>query len=101
MFALHLYIAWAILFLIKNAETVAGQKPSNDRCIDSITLEPNVTVNGDNSNANYDYHNQGVCGARSDRRALWYEINGAGYEVTGASSIKAISFDLFKYFEFF
>lgn len=39
-------------------------------------------VNGDNSNANYDYNNQGVCGARSDRRAVWYEINGVGKEVT-------------------
>jgi len=39
-------------------------------------------VNGDNSNANYDYNNQGVCGARSDRRAIWYEINGVGKEVT-------------------
>merc|ERR1711924_314107 len=41
-----------------------------------------VPVNGDNSDANYDYNNQGVCGARSDRRALWYEINGIGKEVT-------------------
>ena len=39
-------------------------------------------MNGDNSDANYDYNNQGVCGARSDRRALWYEINGIGKEVT-------------------
>jgi len=39
-------------------------------------------VNGDNSEANYDYNNQGVCGARSDRRAVWYEINGIGKEVT-------------------
>jgi len=39
-------------------------------------------VDGDNSEANYDYNNQGVCGARSDRRAVWYEINGIGKEVT-------------------
>ena len=39
-------------------------------------------VNGDNSDANFDYNNQGVCGSRSDRRAVWYEINGAGKEVT-------------------
>ena len=38
--------------------------------------------NGDNSFANYDYNNQGVCGSRSDRRAVWYEINGIGKEVT-------------------
>jgi hypothetical protein len=39
-------------------------------------------VDGDNSEANFDYNNQGVCGARSDRRAVWYEINGVGKEVT-------------------
>lgn len=37
---------------------------------------------GDNTDANYDFINQGVCGARSDRRAVWYEINGIGKEVT-------------------
>ena len=39
-------------------------------------------VDGDNSEANFDYNNQGVCGSRSDRRAVWYEINGSGKEVT-------------------
>ena len=39
-------------------------------------------LNGDNSEANFDYNNQGVCGARSDRRAVWYEINGIGKEAT-------------------
>jgi hypothetical protein len=39
-------------------------------------------VEGDNTDANYDYVNQGVCGARSDRRAVWYEIIGSGKEVT-------------------
>lgn len=39
-------------------------------------------VDGDNTEANFDYNNQGVCGPRSDRRAIWYEINGAGKEVT-------------------
>jgi hypothetical protein len=38
--------------------------------------------NGDNSFANFDYNNQGVCGSRSDRRAVWYEIFGIGKEVT-------------------
>ncbi len=56
--------------------------PPNDRCIDSVTLEPFVKVDGDNTEANFDYNNQGVCGSRSDRRAVWYEINGAGKEVT-------------------
>lgn len=54
----------------------------NDRCIDSVTLTMGEKVNGDNSDANFDYNNQGVCGSRSDRRAVWYEINGAGKEVT-------------------
>merc|ERR1712087_94735 len=39
-------------------------------------------VDGDNTFANFDYNNQGVCGSRSDRRAVWYEINGSGKEVT-------------------
>jgi hypothetical protein len=37
---------------------------------------------GDNTEANFDYLNQGVCGARSDRRALWYEIVGTGKMAT-------------------
>lgn len=56
--------------------------PPNDRCIDSITLTMGEKVGGDNSDANFDYNNQGVCGSRSDRRAVWYEINGIGKEVT-------------------
>ncbi len=56
--------------------------PPNDRCVDSITLEMGEMVDGDNSEANFDYNNQGVCGSRSDRRAVWYEINGSGKEVT-------------------
>jgi hypothetical protein len=56
--------------------------PVNDRCVNAITLEPFVAVEGDNTDANYDYINQGVCGARSDRRALWYEIIGKDKEVT-------------------
>lgn len=39
-------------------------------------------MTGNNSYANYDYINQGVCGPRSDRRAIWYEIIGVGKEVT-------------------
>lgn len=56
--------------------------PPNDRCIDSITLTMGEKVDGDNSDANFDYNNQGVCGPRSDRRAVWYEVNGIGKEVT-------------------
>ena len=54
----------------------------NDRCVDSVTLTMGEKVSGDNSEANFDYNNQGVCGSRSDRRAVWYEINGAGKEIT-------------------
>lgn len=54
----------------------------NDRCVDSVTLTMGEKVLGDNTNANFDYNNQGVCGSRSDRRAVWYEINGVGKEVT-------------------
>jgi hypothetical protein len=41
-----------------------------------------VPINGDNTNANFDFVNQGVCGPRSDRRALWYEIIGSGKNAT-------------------
>jgi hypothetical protein len=41
-----------------------------------------VAVDGDVSNANFDFNSQGVCGARSDRSALWYRITGTGREVT-------------------
>ena len=50
--------------------------------MDAITLEPFEPVDGDNTDANFDYVNQGVCGPRSDRRALWYEIIGKGKPVT-------------------
>lgn len=72
----------SILVLLMNSGVFVFARPSNDRCIDSITLVESEKVNGDNSNANYDYNNQGVCGPRSDRRAVWYEINGVGKEVT-------------------
>eukprot|EP00536_Pseudo-nitzschia_multiseries_P012265 jgi/Psemu1/244392/estExt_Genewise1.C_4600016 len=68
--------------LLANSGVVVFARPPNDRCVDSITLVPFEKINGDNSEANFDFNNQGVCGARSDRRALWYEINGRGKEVT-------------------
>mmetsp|Transcript_9559 Transcript_9559/g.23816 ORF Transcript_9559/g.23816 Transcript_9559/m.23816 type:complete len:205 (+) Transcript_9559:120-734(+) len=70
------------LLLLASSSLVVVAVPPNDRCIDSVTLEPFVKVDGDNTEANFDYNNQGVCGSRSDRRAVWYEINGAGKEVT-------------------
>ena len=45
-------------------------------------LTSGVPVRADNSLANFDFHNQGVCGPRSDRSALWYEVAGTGDEVT-------------------
>lgn len=75
------YIAIALLFL-SGIDVIVFATPPNDRCIDSITLTMGEKVNGDNSEANYDYNNQGVCGPRSDRRAVWYEINGIGKEAT-------------------
>jgi len=56
--------------------------PENDRCIDATKLDVGVPVNGDNTDGNFDFVNQGVCGPRSDRRALWYEIVGAGANTT-------------------
>lgn len=70
------------LLLLASSGLVVVAVPPNDRCIDSITLEMGEKVDGDNSEANFDYNNQGVCGSRSDRRAVWYEINGSGKEVT-------------------
>lgn len=69
------------MFLASSCVVVSAVPP-NDRCVDSITLTMGEKVAGDNSDANYDYNNQGVCGSRSDRRAVWYEINGVGKEVT-------------------
>lgn len=39
-------------------------------------------MDGDITYANYDYNNQGVCGSRSDRPAVWYEVRGRGAQVT-------------------
>jgi len=74
-------VTFAALLLSNNDVQVAA-KPPNDRCIDAVTLVAGEKILGDNSDANYDYNNQGVCGARSDRRAVWFEINGKGKEVT-------------------
>ena len=38
-------------------------------------------MDGNNTEANFDYNNQGVCGSRSDRPAIWYEVKGRGAEV--------------------
>lgn len=62
--------------------SAAAQVPDNDRCIAREILQPYVPVSGNNTEANYDYYNQGVCGPRSDRPALWYEVRGRGAEVT-------------------
>lgn len=75
------HVSLAILSIVISGVVVFAIPP-NDRCIDSITLTTGEKVGGDNSDANFDYNNQGVCGPRSDRRAVWYEINGIGKEVT-------------------
>lgn len=67
--------------------------------MDSITLQPFEPVDGDNTDANFDFINQGVCGARSDRRALWYEIIGKGLPVTVyicTNNEKTTDFGVFK-----
>mmetsp|Transcript_364 Transcript_364/g.532 ORF Transcript_364/g.532 Transcript_364/m.532 type:complete len:188 (-) Transcript_364:1093-1656(-) len=56
--------------------------PSNDRCVNARPLVANQPVDGDTSDANFDFNAQGVCGARSDRSAVWYRITGTGREVT-------------------
>ena len=59
-----------------------AQAPANDNCIDAQLLEPDVTVNGDNTKANFDFVNQGICGPRSDRVGVWYKIVGKGVKTT-------------------
>mmetsp|Transcript_20220 Transcript_20220/g.47359 ORF Transcript_20220/g.47359 Transcript_20220/m.47359 type:complete len:211 (-) Transcript_20220:604-1236(-) len=88
------------IFLLANSGIVVFARPPNDRCVDSITLVPFEKIIGDNSDANYDFVNQGVCGARSDRRAVWYEINGKGKEVTVnlcTNNDKLTDFGVFTY----
>jgi hypothetical protein len=62
--------------------TVESQVPENDQCVNAVLLVEGEPATGNNTEANYDFINQGVCGARSDRRALWYEIIGVGKEAT-------------------
>lgn len=59
-----------------------AQAPVNDQCIYRIKLEPDEPVYGNVTEANFDYHNQGVCGPRSDRAGVWYEVRGEGVQVT-------------------
>mmetsp|Transcript_14479 Transcript_14479/g.23496 ORF Transcript_14479/g.23496 Transcript_14479/m.23496 type:complete len:232 (+) Transcript_14479:53-748(+) len=72
----------ALTVLLAHCAIVVFAAPPNDRCVDAVFLEPFEPVDGDNTDANYDYINQGVCGPRSDRRALWYEIQGKGKVAT-------------------
>ena len=39
-------------------------------------------MDGNTSDANFDYNSQGVCGSRSNERATWHRIIGSGKEVT-------------------
>lgn len=59
-----------------------AQVPDNDRCIQREKLRPYEPVYGNVTEANYDYNNQGVCGARSDRPSVWYEVRGRNADVT-------------------
>jgi hypothetical protein len=50
--------------------------------VDAITLVAFEQVDGSTTDSNFDFVNQGVCGARSDRSSVWYEIIGNGKPVT-------------------
>ena len=60
----------------------SGAVPPNDRCVDAFLLQPGVPLNGDVTEANFDFSSQGVCGPNSDRSGIWYEIIGSGGKVT-------------------
>ena len=45
-------------------------------------MQPYEPVFGNVTQANFDYNNQGVCGPRSDRPAVWYEVRGREAFVT-------------------
>ena len=73
----------SLLTLQAAAVVVDAEVPSNDRCVDVTSpLEPGVPVMGDTQEANFDFNTQGICGSRSNERALWYRIIGDGLEVT-------------------
>lgn len=61
---------------------LAAQVPENDRCIQREKLRPYEPVTANLTGANFDYLNQGVCGPRSDRPSVWYEVLGRGAQVT-------------------
>ena len=56
--------------------------PPNDRCVDAIEMENGIPYEGDVSDANFDFTNQGVCGPNSDTSGIWYKIIGTGTEAT-------------------
>jgi hypothetical protein len=60
----------------------ASQVPDNDKCIQREKLSPYEPVFGNLTEANFDYYNQGVCGPRSDRPSVWYEVRGRDAFVT-------------------
>jgi hypothetical protein len=77
----------------------AVSAPANDRCVDATLLEPDIAVLGDNSDANFDYVNQAVCGPRSDRRGVWFKIVGTGLKTTVdvcTNSEKVTDFGIFS-----
>jgi hypothetical protein len=61
---------------------LVSEVPENDKCIQREKLSPYVPVSGDVTEANFDYNNQGVCGPRSDRPSVWYEVRGRDAFVT-------------------
>lgn len=71
-----------IVFLRYFSQISAAQVPENDRCIQREKLRPNEPVYGNVTEANFDYLNQGVCGPRSDRASVWYEVRGRDARVT-------------------
>lgn len=73
--------------------------PPNDRCVDATLLDADIEVSADNNDANYDFRNQAVCGARSDRRGIWYKIVGDGGLTTVrvcTESDKVVNFGVFS-----
>jgi hypothetical protein len=73
---------WSLLFHDVFLPITVLAVPENDRCVTATNLTEGEEVMGDNSDANFDYNSQGICGSRSDRRAVWYQIFGVGVEVT-------------------
>ena len=92
----HVRGAGAAQFIMK--VTTASLVVNND-CFNSIPVELGVEVVGTNGGSSFDFVDEGLCGARSDLPAVWYEVVGNGFEYVATvctTTVLPVNFGVFQ-----